>query len=1135
MRNIVNKTKSSKNRFESLFKGIPIPTYSWQKIDEDLILIDYNDAAEKITNGTIKNYVGKNASEMYKGQPEILEELHRCANDRVSIFREMKYDYMSTGEEKFLSVMYGFIPPDIVIVHTEDITEKKKVLEKLKESEKELQALNLKLKHTISISEENYRTIFENTGTATAIVEEDTTISLVNGPFEELSGYSREEIEWKKSCTEFVIEEDLERVKKLHYSRISDPESTLKKYEFRFVNKEGNIRDIIITIAVIPNTKKSVASLLDITERKNTEIAMQELHENFTDLINNSPDGIIIADKNIRHLFANQRAAEITGYSIDELLSMHGWELTRTEEIKKYKDKMKKRLGGEPHKKMYERIIVRKDGREVLTEFRTSKTNWKGYIVPMVVFRDITERKKAEEKIKKEIEKSKNYLNIAGVIIVALDKDGIITLLNKKGHELLGYDEGELIGKNWFEVCLPPNDRERVYEYFKKLMAGEMELIKFYENSIWAKTGEERLISWSTVLFKDETGNMTGVLSSGEDITERKKAEEKLKVSEEKYRYLFDNAQVGLYWSRISDGKFLECNDIFAKLFGYDNREECLADYNAIEHFVDLNARSMMLEELRINKEVKNYEIHVTRRDGTPIWLSISARVFEKEDRIEGAAIDINEHKKAEQKLKENTKFIQNVFNAIQDGVSILDLDLNIVEVNPYMIEMYGQFDLIPRRKCYDVYQKRSSPCPWCPSIKTLETGQKNTSIVPYPTEKDPTGWIELTAFPLNNSDGILEGIIEYVKDITERKKAEQKLQLERDNFLNILNSMEDGVYIVDSNYDIEYLNPILIKEFGNIEGIKCFNYFHDFKEVCPWCKNEDVFQGKTIRWESYFTKNQKIYDIIGTPLKNPDRSISKLEIFRDITESKKGEIDLKESEEKYREAFNRAEFYKDLFAHDINNILQSILSGTQISQLILSNHEKFDDLKLNAEIIKDQVTRGSRLVSNVRKLSKIEEAGRSLEKIEILNVIKNTVSFVKKSYKHKNLAIRVDFNGEKLFIKANNLLEDVFENLLINAIRHNKNLLIEIIVRISRENKVGMSFLKLEFLDNGFGVADSMKEKIFQRGYSKDKGIYGMGLGLALVRGIIETYNGKIWVEDRFKGDRSKGSIFVLLIPEVD
>ena len=255
--------------------------------------------------------------------------------------------------------------------------------------------------------------------------------------------------------------------------------------------------------------------------------------------------------------------------------------------------------------------------------------------------------------------------------------------------------------------------------------------------------------------------------------------------------------------------------------------------------------------------------------------------------------------------------------------------------------------------------------------------------------------------------------------------------------------------------------------------------------------------------------------------------------IIQDITESKKAEKELLKSEKMYREAYNRAEFYKDIFAHDINNILQSILSGTQIGQLILKDHDVFDDLKRNVKLIEEQVIRGAKLVETVKKLSKLEAAGQILEKIEILTVLKNTVSFVKKSYKYKSLNIQVDSIEEKLFTKANIFLKDMFENLLINAIRHNKKLMREITIKISREQDSDIHYIKMEFIDNGIGVDDSMKKKIFQRGYSKEDVVYGMGLGLSLVRGIIETYNGKIWVEDRVIGDRSKGSNFVLLILE--
>jgi len=171
-----------------------------------------------------------------------------------------------------------------------------------------------------------------------------------------------------------------------------------------------------------------------------------------------------------------------------------------------------------------------------------------------------------------------------------------------------------------------------------------------------------------------------------------------------------------------------------------------------------------------------------------------------------------------------------------------------------------------------------------------------------------------------------------------------------------------------------------------------------------------------------------------------------------------------------------------------------------------------------------------------VRKLSQLEETKHYLQKIEIFNALVNVISLVKESNNEKKITFRIEKSVDgNLFVKANNFLENMIENLLINAIRHNRNLIIDITVKISREQKDSINYAKMEFLDNGIGVDDTMKEIIFKRGYNNEKGVYGMGLGLSLVRGIIETYNGKIWVEDSVKGDRSKGSNFVLLIPEVD
>ena len=137
----------------------------------------------------------------------------------------------------------------------------------------------------LETSEEKYRVVFENTGTAMVVLEENNIISLANAEFEKLSGFSKNEIEKKKKWTEFVVEEDLELMLAQHRLRRQNKEKALKHYEFRFITSYGDIRDIFLSIDVIPGTTKSVASLLDITDRKRAEEALRESEEKFRERV----------------------------------------------------------------------------------------------------------------------------------------------------------------------------------------------------------------------------------------------------------------------------------------------------------------------------------------------------------------------------------------------------------------------------------------------------------------------------------------------------------------------------------------------------------------------------------------------------------------------------------------------------------------------------------------------------------------------------------------------------------------------------------------------------------------------------------------------------------------------------------
>jgi PAS domain S-box-containing protein len=164
---------------------------------------------------------------------------------------------------------------------------------------------------------------------------------------------------------------------------------------------------------------------------------------------------------------------------------------------------------------------------------------------------------------------AQTYLDLAGVMFVAIDADQKVTLINQKGCQILGLAKEEILGKNWFDTFIPEKIREEVRTGFFSLLGGVTEVMEYMENPILLAGGEERIISWHNTIMKDEAGRITGTLSSGEDITDRRKAESALEDERIKFQALSDKAPFGMALV-ANNGIFSYINPKFKELFGYD-------------------------------------------------------------------------------------------------------------------------------------------------------------------------------------------------------------------------------------------------------------------------------------------------------------------------------------------------------------------------------------------------------------------------------------------------------------------------------------------------------------------------------------------------------------------------------------
>jgi PAS domain S-box-containing protein/putative nucleotidyltransferase with HDIG domain len=260
--------------------------------------------------------------------------------------------------------------------------------------------------------------------------------------------------------------------------------------------------------------------------RESAEGQVRDSEAKYRLLFESANDAIVLFDQeNERILEANRKAGELVGRSPGELVGQPVSVLHPPEEAERCRQLFAD-AGQSPGGITRDACVYHPDAHRVPVEVSLTPLTIAGRRLMLGIFRDVTERARAQEALRREKERAQTYLDIAGVMIVVIGADQRVLLINRKGADLLGYPEEEIVGKDWFDLCVPERQRTATRAVFALLMRGEGELPEYHENPVLTRTGPERLIAWHNAPVRDAGGQVVGTLSSGEDITDRRRAEE---------------------------------------------------------------------------------------------------------------------------------------------------------------------------------------------------------------------------------------------------------------------------------------------------------------------------------------------------------------------------------------------------------------------------------------------------------------------------------------------------------------------------------------------------------------------------------------------------------------------------------
>ncbi len=331
------------------------------------------------------------------------------------------------------------------------------------------------------------------------------------------------------------------------------------------------------------------------------------------------------------------------------------------------------------------------------------------------------------------------------------------------------------------------------------------------------------------------------------------------------------------------------------------------------------------------------------------------------------------------------------------------------------------------------------------------------------------------------NEYGEVIGVFAAARDITELKKSEEQvkeraleLQTERDNLNSILNTTKSGVYILNSDYELEYINSVIEKDFGLFKGQKCYEYFYNEQDICSNCKIQKAFEGNIVEWEQHRFKTNKTYDVLATPINNPDGSISVLVFLYDVTRRDRAEKQLKTTINELKRSNQELQSFAYITSHDLQEPLRTM--GSYAGLLKRRYEGKLDsDADDFIEYMVSGAVRLQDMIKGLLEYSRVGTQGEKFKEFSSEEALHNALTNLK--YAIEECHAEVTHDHLPNIVADESQISLVFQNLIGNTLKFRKKG-VQPKIHISAQKKDNECVFSVS--DNGIGIEPQYSRQYF-------------------------------------------------------